>query len=466
MISLKQGAWRPELPAGRTPYLIAALLALGLGVTATKLAHKPQVVPAGVAQTQPHLKSVTALGRLEPDGEVISVAPATSGDGSRVEELRVQVGDPVKKGSVIAVLNSQKRLQAALSQAQAQEKIARAKLAQVAAGAKSGEIQAQRSEVARIEAERTGDLNTQAAVVARLEAELAGDENTQAAAIARLQAEVANARSEAGRYDQLYSQGAVSESLRDSKRLVAQTAQKQVEEAEAALARTRSAKAQQITEAKAALERSQASRADQADSAKATLDRIAEVRPVDLDTAEAEVAQAQAAVEKAQADLDQSYVRAPQDGTILKIYTRPGEKIAAEGIVDLGRTQQMMAVVEVYESDVRYIHNGQAVTILSDALGGDTAIAQAAKPGHAPVDPKAPATPEASPAPAPAAPSELKGRVVEIGRKVLRQNVVNTDTTVNTDSRVVEVRIRLEPESSQRVAQLTNSQVTAKIQVE
>jgi HlyD family secretion protein len=59
--------------------------------------------------------------------------------------------------------------------------------------------------------------------------------------------------------------------------------------------------------------------------------------------------------------------------------------------------------------------------------------------------------------------SDLKGTVSEIGQKVLRQNVVNTDPTANTDSRVMEVRIRLDNASSEKAEKFTNSQVTAKI---
>ncbi len=164
------------------------------------------------------------------------------------------------------------------------------------------------------------------------------------------------------------------------------------------------------------------------DAADSTLDRIAEVRPVDVQTAEVEVRQAQAARSKAAADLEQAYVRSPQDGTILKIYTRSGEKIAAEGIVDLGQTQNMMAIVEVYESDRQRVKLGQTVNVMAVAIEG-----------------------------------ELKGTVQEIGQKVLRQSLTNTDATTNTDARVIEIRVALDPTSSQKVAQFTNAQITAKI---
>jgi HlyD family secretion protein len=418
-----------EKITGQTPLLITGALALVIGIAGTRIVMS-QSTPAPIAPTPvtPELKSVTALGRLEPKGQIIKLSAPNATDGSRLEVLKVKEGDSVKKGDVIAVLNSQVRLEAALQQADEQVNVAQAKLAQVQSGAKTGEIQAQRSEVARLNAERTGDYNTQVAVIARLEADLDGIRNTQKATGFRLQADYDNAKLEADRYETLYTAGATSASLRDSKRLVAQTAFRRGQEAAAEAERARNTLTQQIREAKAALERSQSARSEQVDAADSTLDRIAEVRPVDVQTATAEVRQAQAARTKAAADLEQAYVRSPQDGTILKIYTRSGEKIATEGIVDLGQTRKMMAIVEVYESDRQRVKLGQKVKISTAAIDG-----------------------------------ELQGTVQEIGQKVLRQSLTNTDATTNTDARVIEIRIELEASSSQKVAQFTNAQVTAQI---
>lgn len=420
-----------EKITGQTPLLITGALALVVGIAGTRIVMSQSTSPAPIASptsVTPELKSVTALGRLEPKGQIIKLSAPSSNDGSRLEVLKVKEGDNVKTGDIIAVLNSQPRLEAALQQADEQVNVAQAKLAQVQSGAKSGEIQAQRSEVARLNAERTGDYNTQVAVIGRLEADLDGIRNTQKATGFRLQADYDNAKLEADRYQTLYEAGATSASLRDSKRLVAQTAFRRGQEAAAEAERARNTLAQQIREAKAALERSQSARAEQVDAADSTLDRIAEVRPVDVQTAQAEVRQAQAARTKAAADLEQAFVRSPQDGTVLKIYTRSGEKIATDGIVDLGQTRKMMAIVEVYESDRQRVKLGQTTMVSTAAIEG-----------------------------------ELKGTVREIGQKVLRQSLTNTDATTNTDARVIEIRIELDPTSSQKVAQFTNAQVTAKI---
>jgi len=84
-----------------------------------------------------------APGRLEPEGEVIQVFAPTSLEGARIEALSVSHGQQIRKGDVIAVLDTYKRRQAALQEAQEQLRVAQARLEQIEAGAKSGEIRAQ-----------------------------------------------------------------------------------------------------------------------------------------------------------------------------------------------------------------------------------------------------------------------------------------------------------------------------------
>jgi HlyD family secretion protein len=43
--------------------------------------------------------------------------------------------------------------------------------------------------------------------------------------------------------------------------------------------------------------------------------------------------------------------------------------------------------------------------------------------------------------------------------------VINTDPTANIDARIVEVRVQLDPKSSQKVMNLTNLQVDVSIQL-
>jgi HlyD family secretion protein len=353
--------------------------------------------PKPVAEkTIPEIKTVTALGRLEPSGEIIQVSVASGSEGDRLEELLVREGERVNQGQVIAVLDSRDRLEAALKQAQAKVTVGEANLARVRAGAQTGEIEAQQATISRIEAERNNDIAAQRATVSRMEAELK------------------NAQLEDRRYQQLYNTGAVSASERDSKELTLATAREQLAEAKANLSRIETAQQEQIAEAKA------------------TLNKITEVRPVDVEVATAEVREAQSAVATAQAERDRAYIKSPQAGTVIKILTRPGEVVSSnEGIARIGQIERMYAVAEVYESDINKVKIGQPATITGSAIA-----------------------------------RKLTGTVETIGLEVERQEVVNTDPTANIDAKVVEVKVKLDEASSQKVAGLTNLLVNVRIERE
>ena len=402
---------------------IAVIGLIGYGFTQAKT---PEPVPAPKPIVA---KSVTALGRLEPQGEVIKIAASTS--GSRVDQLLVKQGDLVKKEQVIAVLDSRDRLQAELEQAKEQVKVNQSKLAQVKAGAKTGEIGAQQSTIQRIEAQLNGDRQTQQATIDRLEAQLTGDIASQKASIRKLEAELANAKAEYQRYQQLSKEGAVSASIYDSKGLTLETSRQQLAEAKANLERTERTTRQQIKEAKAALERIETTGQQQINEARSTLNKVAEVRPVDVQAAQAEVNSAIASVKKAQAELALAYVRSPRDGQVLKIHTWDGEIVGNNGIVELGQTNQMVAVAEVYETDVKRLKIGQKAIITSGAFTG-----------------------------------EAIGRVKEIGLQIYKNNVLNTDPTAATDARIVEVKIQLDPASSPKVQAFTNLEVTVAIKTQ
>jgi HlyD family secretion protein len=387
-----------QKPASRrfVPWLVAAMvisvIAAYYGVSQFGSSDKSALSPA--AKTPPPVKKVTALGRLEPEAQLIRLSTPLALNNDRIAQLRVEEGDRVKAGQVVAILDSQDRLQAALAEAQKQVRVAQSRLAQVKAGAKVGEIQAQ------------------SATIARLKAELQGETATQKAETARRLAEVQNAQAEYQRFQQLYQQGAVSTSSLDSKRLAAQTAQAQLNEASAKQNRVQNTFPQQIKEAQA------------------TLDRIAEVRPVDIRVTQADLERSLAALKQAKINAAQSYVRAPMDGQILKIRARRGETIREAGIADFGQTSQMMAVAEVYQTDIGKIKLGQPAVITGDAFSG-----------------------------------ELEGTVSQIGLQVSKQNVFSNQPGENLDRRVVEVKIRLSPKDSKRVAGLTNLQVQTAIKL-
>ncbi|MBD0308542.1 MAG: HlyD family efflux transporter periplasmic adaptor subunit, partial [Microcoleus sp. T1-bin1] len=297
--------------------------------------------------------------------------------------------------------------------------------------------------------------------------------------------ELKNAEAEERRNKELSETGAISASAYDAKRLVVDTARQRVKEAQAILNKTVQTLKEQIVETQATLKqtvetgkqeinqaranlkrkletgrqeinqaratlnqkietgREQINQAEailkqkaetgqeQINQAKANLDQIAEVRPEDVQAAQAAVESAIATKQKAQVDLNLSYVKAPVSGYILKVHTRQGESInTQDGIVELGRTDQMYAVAEVYETDIAKVRNGQRATVTSPVFAGT-----------------------------------LEGTVARIGKQIGKKDVLNTDPAADTDARVVEVRIRLDPESSKKVAALTNLQVEVKIDI-
>ncbi|MGB7440465.1 MAG: ABC exporter membrane fusion protein [Coleofasciculaceae cyanobacterium] len=348
------------------------------------------------AEAAPIITSVAALGRLEPEGEIIRLSAPLSIDGTRtrISELLVKQGDQVKKDQVVAILYSRDTSQATLEKAKSNVQVAQANLARIKAGARQGEIQAQREAIVDLEAELRGQISSQEATISRIKAELG------------------NAKVEYGRYEQLHKEGGISTSELDSRRLRLDTAEDQLEEAKAALGRT--VETLQVKQRQA----------------KATLAGISEVRPVDVQVAQAEVATALAQVKEAQSQLDLTYIKSPLEGKVLELHVRPGEVISEMGIAEIGQTGQMYAVAEVYQTDIGKVKLGQEAIVSS-----------------------------------PVFPDKLRGEVAEIGLRVDRQNVFNVNPMANTDNKVVDVKIRLNPEDSKKVENLTNLQVDVQIKI-
>ena len=376
-------------------------MAAGMTVTGITIAYAvsesgPSQKPADVATPateEPAIRQVTALGRLEPATEVVTVSVPAALSNDRIQELQVQRGDMVEVGQIIAVMDSRDRLQSALTEAEAQVQIAQAELVRVQAGAQSGEIAAQEAEIAR------------------LETELATEVATQKATVERWQAEFETAQSDYERYLSLFDSGAISAEELDQRQLTFNTTQAQLDEAMAL-------EDQRLETLRESIKQAQAN-----------LDRIAEVRPVDIQVAQAEVERAIAAVTRAESELAEAYIRAPMEGRILDLYAQPGEVVEAEGIAELGQTSQMQVVAEVYQTDISQVQAGQSAIITSPSFAG-----------------------------------ELYGVVHRVGLQVLQQEVTTGEAGENLDRKVIEVRILLNPDASERVADLTNLQVQVAIQ--
>src|SRR5579883_3361284 len=100
--------------------------------SSTPVAKSPMIVP--------EIKTVTALGRLEPTGEVIKLSAPTSSNGNRVDQSLVKEGDQVKKGQVFAILDTPVPLKAPYDKHKEDVKVLQPKLVIPQQGQKKGEI--------------------------------------------------------------------------------------------------------------------------------------------------------------------------------------------------------------------------------------------------------------------------------------------------------------------------------------
>ena len=289
--------------------------------------------------TEQVFEGVTALGRIEPFREVIILSPSPNVGGTRISKLKVSEGEWVREGQVIALLDTYNLKQAAVEVAQQEVELARVNLAIMKAGAKIGDIEARQAIVSRLKAQSNRETESQLA-------------NWQLR-----QAELANATAEFSRYQQLAQDGAISQSELDRRRLILATAQQRVKEAQANYNRTRDTLQEEIQEAIA------------------NVASIKEVRPLDIRRAKTELNKAIAQLQEAKQNLVLASVKAPSDSKILSINAYPGEMVSPEeGVVELGQTNRMVVIAEVYESDIEQVEVGQQATIKSEggAFSGET----------------------------------------------------------------------------------------------
>lgn len=210
----------------------------------------------------------------------------------------------------------------------------------------------------------------------------------QDALISRLSHEATKAKSDAARYEYLYKEGAVSASTYEEYQTDYQ------------------------------------SKASEVARAQSTRDAMSEVRAVDIDVADLDTECAKARLAQAVVERDNDLIRSPASGTVLCINTRAGEKESADGIADIGATNQMYARVEVYDTDLRNVRVGQSAKITGDAM-------------ERPVD----------------------GIVERIGHELVAQSIMSNDPSADIDRRVVPVHVRIKRSDIAACRKLTNAVV-------
>lgn len=150
---------------------------------------------------------------------------------------------------------------------------------------------------------------------------------------------------------------------------------------------------------------------------------IAEVRAVDVAYAESQVTLARDQAASAEAQVEQTLLRAPIDGVVLDTELQPGE-LAGSPVMSLGNTDAMGVEAYVYDTDIRRVRPGAKATITSHAFVG-----------------------------------ELTGTVIDVAPLLRSSPAVPIRPEAATDRRVVKARITLDPNDVKRVEHLSNQEV-------
>ncbi len=308
---------------------LVALIILGVGLRRGRSSvetAKAQATTQRATAPRENINIVSAPGRVEPISEEIEVGAEI---GGKIHEVRVEEGDPVARGQILAVLEN----------------------AAYAAQVRSAEADIRNAEAQResAEARLTGAEAELRRVVNGARTEERGEAR---ASLLQAEATARNARVELDRRRELYAHGVIAREERD----------RAARDAEVAMARVEELRQRSAFVSAAAREE---------DSARAesnvTLAR-AQIREV---FARAQGARARR--DEASATLEKTYVRAPISGVVLRRRLNAGESYSLEtqdtaraSIFTLADTSTLRVRVEVDERDVGSVRTGQPAYMTAD----------------------------------------------------------------------------------------------------
>ena len=275
----------------------------------------------------PQVLNVAALGRIEPESEIVNLAAGVS--PGRLDVLLVKRGDPVHQDQVLGYLGG-------YPEQIAQRDVFSAQLAEAKARMKA-ETALDQSRLAAAKISRQQVLDVTPLRIA-----------AQEATIASLNVKLSNDKKSAERLNHLVEHGNTSRQAADDQNsLVAQE-----------VASLKAAEAQ-LEELRQQFEADKQNADAQVEIAQNTLARMQVDFPID--SLEREMVEAEAAAK-------QLTLLSPIDGRVLDVRVKPGEEVGTGPILVLGETEHMRAVAEVYETDIARVRIGQEATISSRAL--------------------------------------------------------------------------------------------------
>jgi len=308
------------------------------------------------------LRHVSATGKALPaDKAVLSAAVP-----GQVVELRVDLGTPVKKGDVIARLDTSV-LDTEVAKAEAGLALAQANLDRVKAGPRPAQVLEARGALSATQAAVTqAAANRDEVKKGATQAEI----DQARAAVQQAYIEMVNARNRRDVLDRDHEQGRATRKQVDDANELYVIANRQYEAAQLRLDKLLAGA--EPAAARAAQAGVSAGNAELA-AQQAQLDRLlAGASPEDIAVLEASVAQAQAGLDRAKAARRQAEIAAPFEGTISDELIRSGQYVnAGQPIVLLGDLGQLQVeTTDLNEKDIAGLSIGDHAVITFDALPG------------------------------------------------------------------------------------------------
>jgi HlyD family secretion protein len=463
---------------------------------------------SGIAQQSPKPiiaakpNAVIALGRIQPDGEVIKLSVANAQD-SRVDRILIKEGDFVKQNQVIAILQGIDRKQADLRDALADVKLRQIELERMTqADVKKSQITAQNAVITRLQAQLTSTRKQQEAALIGARSQLQNAEAnyqrqvqsdrdglgllTAAAKLANTEAEyrrrsqfnrsgdntlgaqakLTNTREEYQRKLTLYQSGGISKSLLDKAREEFTSAQALVQERGMDTRTQLDKAAEELASAKANLQekrletRSQLGRVrtelltvrETVKEKQAELDRSIQTLTAEIHQERAKLAELReirpSDVRIAQAQLEKAKIAVEQKQAVLR---DSQVRVPVDGQIlkintHVGEQVNVsQGIVELAQTDRMYVVAEIAEIDVNKIRQGQSAIISSEYNSFT---------------------GEIQGNVeqigLQVGRKQTQEASGNTPTT-DKESRIVAVKIKISPTDSIKVAKLTNMQVRVRI---
>ncbi len=478
-------------------YLVLIFTGLLLLSSCDNKSASPQTSPT---PAQPN--AVVALGRVQPQGEVIKLSVANAQD-SRVDRILIKEGDFVEANQVIAVLQGIDRKNADLRDAMAEVRLRQVELAKVTKGdAKQSQFVAQNAVVARLQAQLASSQKQRVAALAAARGRLRNAEidyrqrnqlYQNGTGLLTTKAKLANASSEYARRRDFYQNGGTL--LSGKTRL---TAAKQQYERQKILYRSGAISTSQLEKAQEDLATAQAFVQEKSIDGRSQVDKAAEDLAVaqaafqektaedkqQFAKATADLLAAQEAVKERQAELDQTNqtlaaeIRQEQAKLAELREVRPADVSIAKSQLEKAQIAVEQKQAALRDSEVRVPVAGQILKIntqVGEQVNTTQGIVELAQTSQmyvvaevAEVDINKIQTGQAAVITSEykSFAGELKGTVEYVGLQVGRkqaQEIGASSRALDKEARVVSIKVRIDPVDSPKVAKSTNMQVRVRL---